>query len=147
MFHFMKKVFFILLLTTAIHAENSWLKGLSVYPGFLDRSGHAFVLGANYVFRPDNLFSPKLSAFISDNNMFYLSIGPRLKYKRFYISVGPGYYHEGSGVDLGYDLEFKEEIGYEIVKNIHIGMFHLSNAGLSSYNPGVNALFISFSGF
>ena len=118
MYRSMKKLFIVLCLITTIYAENSWLKGLAVYPGFLDEPSHSFILGANYVFRPDNLFSPKLSAFIGDNNMYYLSIGPRLKYKRFYISVGPGYYHQGSAVDLGDDLEFKSEIGYEIVKNM-----------------------------
>ena len=147
--HIFKKLFCLLLLSASNAANHPWTNGLEVYAGAFDfeHSDRYFMLGANYIYGPEKILSPKISAFVSDHDMFFVGIGPRLKYKRVYVSIGPGYYHQGTGFDLGYDLEFKSEIGYQVAKNINVGIFHLSNAGISDTNPGINAAFISFTGF
>ena len=62
----------------------------------------------------------------------------------FSLSSGPGYYEDGDGKDLGYDLEFRSqaEIAYvmEDRSRIALAISHLSNAGLGDTNPGVEVV-------
>lgn len=66
------------------------------------------------------------------------------------ISFAPGYYHYGDkNVDLDYPLEFKSgvETGYEFDNKMRMGVSfsHISNASLSSHNPGTEILAINYS--
>ena len=58
------------------------------------------------------------------------------------LSSSAGLYSNGDGKDLGNDLQFKSEINLFFSLNksnrIGFGSHHISNAGISSVNPGTN---------
>ena len=62
------------------------------------------------------------------------------------LSSSAGFYSNGDGKDLGNALQFKSEINlfYSLSKTTRIGLgsHHISNAGISSVNPGVNNYYI-----
>jgi lipid A 3-O-deacylase len=64
------------------------------------------------------------------------------------IASGPGYYHEGSGKDLGGALEFRTQM--EIAWQSHLGsrlalaLSHHSNADIYGSNPGVETLMLYY---
>jgi hypothetical protein len=63
-------------------------------------------------------------------------------------SLVPGWYRPGRGWDLGHPVEFRSqvELGYRLAarSRIALGFSHLSNAGLSSSNPGQESVTLSF---
>jgi hypothetical protein len=64
------------------------------------------------------------------------------------LSSSAGLYSNGDGKDLGNTIQFKSEINllYSISKTTRIGLgsHHISNAGISSVNPGVNNYYLIF---
>lgn len=56
-------------------------------------------------------------------------------------SAAVGYFSHGSGIDLGSHCEFRTgaELGYrfENLTRFGIGFYHISNAGITKQNPGV----------
>ena len=62
------------------------------------------------------------------------------------LSSSAGIYSNGDGKDLGNTLQFKSEINlfYSLSKTTRIGLgsHHISNAGISSVNPGVNNYYL-----
>ena len=62
------------------------------------------------------------------------------------LSSSAGLYSNGDGKDLGNTLQFKSEINlfYSLSKTTRIGLgsHHISNAGISSVNPGVNNYYL-----
>ena len=62
------------------------------------------------------------------------------------LSSSAGLYTNGDGKDLGNILQFKSEINlfYSLSNTIRIGLgsHHISNAGLSSVNPGTNNYYL-----
>ena len=64
------------------------------------------------------------------------------------LSSSTGIYSNGNGKDLGNALQFKSEVNlfFKLGKSsrIGIGSHHISNAGLSSVNPGTNNYYIIF---
>ena len=62
------------------------------------------------------------------------------------LSSSAGLYSNGDGKDLGNTIQFKSEINllYSISKTTRIGLgsHHISNAGISSVNPGVNNYYL-----
>lgn len=62
----------------------------------------------------------------------------------FNLSSGPGYFHKSDEIDLGGALEFRTagELGYTFPGGARLGIVasHLSNAGISNRNPGVETL-------
>ena len=83
---------------------------------------------------------------------FYGGVSCDIKiFKKFFLtpSFCAGIYIQNDGKNIGFPLEFKSGIqGGFIIKNIRIGsyLYHISNASLSTRNPGVEGLggFISF---
>ena len=75
--------------------------------------------------------------FEGKNNDFY-----------FTPSLGFGYYDDGSGKKLGYDIQFRTslEVSYELNNNNRFGISfsHISNANLGDKNPGVEILSFSY---
>ena len=67
----------------------------------------------------------------------------------FTPSFAAGYYEEGDGRDLGYELEFRSsiEFSYRLDNRTRIGMafYHLSNANYGDFNPGTEVLSIVYS--
>lgn len=61
-------------------------------------------------------------------------------------SFAPGYFHQGSGKDLGYALEFRSglEAAWRFTNGVRLGveLNHISNAGLGDRNPGANSLML-----
>ena len=64
-------------------------------------------------------------------------------------SLAAGYYHKGSGKDLGYPLEFRSALllGYQRRSKFRVGvqLAHVSNASLGHKNPGEESLSLVFS--
>ncbi len=63
-------------------------------------------------------------------------------------SFGAGYYEEGSGKDLGHEIEFRSqiELSYRLENRARLGLAfsHISNASLGDENPGVEILNIYY---
>ena len=63
-------------------------------------------------------------------------------------SFGGGYYNDGSGKNLGNDIQFRTslELSYELKNSNRIGISfsHISNANLGDKNPGVEILSFSY---
>lgn len=61
----------------------------------------------------------------------------------------PGLYHDGDGKDLGHTIEFRSglELAYRFEDRSRLGMtiYHISNAHLSSNNPGTEVLTVHYS--
>ena len=66
----------------------------------------------------------------------------------FTPSFGAGYYDDGSGKELGSDVEFRTtfEISYQLKNDNRIGFSfgHISNANLGADNPGVEIISLSY---
>ncbi len=64
-------------------------------------------------------------------------------------SFGAGYYAEGSGTDLGHEIEFRSqiEIAYRFDDRSRLGLAfsHISNASIGDTNPGVEVLNVYYS--
>jgi len=129
---------------------------LNIFTGMFDFSDDkqaAGVLGLQH--QNENLFrksffgrlSPITGGFLTENNAAYLYTGVQAEYELGFLTItpsfSPGYYHEGSGKDLGSPLEFKSEVQmtFNLSDTTHIGMSynHISNASLGSKNPGANS--------
>lgn len=67
----------------------------------------------------------------------------------FAPNAAVGYFEEGDGRDLGYELEFRTgvELGYLFAGGIGVGVafHHISNASLGDENPGVETLTVNVS--
>jgi len=63
-------------------------------------------------------------------------------------SFGAGVFKESKAVNLGNNLEFRSglEMAYQFHNKMRAGIaiFHLSNGGISSHNPGTEVLVFSF---
>ena len=66
----------------------------------------------------------------------------------FTPSFGVGYYDNGSGKNLGNNIEFRTtlELSYQLKNNNRIGLSfgHISNANIGNKNPGVEILSLSY---
>lgn len=64
------------------------------------------------------------------------------------LSSGPGYYHQGSGKDLGGPLEFRTtaEIGWQssLGTRLTLSISHHSNADIYDHNPGVETILLTY---
>ena len=89
-----------------------------------------------------------------NNHEFYAAVGVLLNIEigRGWVltpSFGGGYYNASSGIDLGFDAEFRS--GVELSKRLPNGhrfglnFAHLSNGSLSDKNPGTESLGIVYS--
>lgn len=87
---------------------------------------------------------PEASLSISNDSLYYLQGGLRYYWKNFSIASGPGYYHHGSSFDMGGNFQFKSDLSYSLTPHWQFGVYHISNAGLNSHNPGANGLTLSY---
>ena len=66
----------------------------------------------------------------------------------FTPSFGFGYYDNGSGKDLGNEIQFRTtiEFSYQLENNNRLGISfgHISNANLGTKNPGVEIISLSY---
>ena len=88
-----------------------------------------------------------LTCIYLEDNLGQLIQGKRNKIL-FTPSFGLGYYDNGSGKNLGNDLQFRTtiEFSYELNNENRIGLSfgHISNANLGDKNPGVEILSLTY---
>ncbi len=88
-----------------------------------------------------------LTGIYLEDNLGQLIQGKRNKIL-FTPSFGLGYYDNGSGKNLGNDLQFRTtiEFSYELNNENRIGLSfgHISNANLGDKNPGVEILSLTY---
>ena len=124
-----------------------------------DDDNTSTLYGLNYHLS-DNKFSvfnvidlnPVIGGFVTAKSatMFYggfeTNIGPDSLFLN--LSSSAGAYSNGDGKDLGNTLQFKSEVNlfYSLSNSSRIGLgsHHISNAGLSSVNPGTNNFYLIF---
>ena len=88
-----------------------------------------------------------LTGIYFEDNLGELLEGNKSKYY-FTPSFGAGFFDDGSGKNLGNDLQFRTslEISYQLINNDRIGISfsHISNANLGDKNPGAEILSILY---
>jgi len=112
--------------------------------------------GLEYRFRAENPLHivPAVGGTIvrDDANFFYADLRCELWLDEHW-SISPragfGVFQDGSDLDLGAPIEFRTGIELERRMGngtrIALGLFHISNAGLSDSNPGTEVVLFSFS--
>lgn len=124
----------------------------------LDRLGDpSFVAGLGIVSDPLGRWGPLGFAVgggveVGATGSFWAGAGPVLLFPfgdgwRLGLSVMPGAYNQGHGVDLGFPLEFRSRLGLSrqvgLDWSVGLAIEHKSNADLSESNPGVETLFMT----
>ena len=88
-----------------------------------------------------------ISGIYLEDNVGELFVGKESKFN-FTPSFGAGYYSDGDGKKLGYNIEFRTtlEISYELDNKNRLGVSfgHISNANIGDKNPGVEILSFSY---
>lgn len=114
-------------------------------------------IGAEYVFSEDYKywgFTPMIGGFVTGDEAVYGYAGIRLDLffgRRIVLTpnFAIGLFEEANGRALGQPLEFRSglELAYRFDSRARLGLafHHLSNAGLSERNPGVETLVLQFS--
>tara|TARA_Y100001958_G_C21000740_1_gene384617 strand:+ start:50 stop:529 length:480 start_codon:yes stop_codon:yes gene_type:complete len=124
-----------------------------------DDDNTSTLYGLNYHLS-DNAFSifnlidlnPVIGGFVTAKSatMFYSGFETNIGQSSIYLNLSSsaGIYSNGDGKDLGNALQFKSEVNlfYRLGKSssVGIGSHHISNAGLSSVNPGTNNFYLIF---
>ena len=124
-----------------------------------DDDNTSTLYGLNYHLS-DNAFSffnlidlnPVIGGFVTAKSatMFYSGFETNIGQESIYLnlSYSAGIYSNGDGKNLGNALQFKSEVNlfYRLGKSSSIGLgsHHISNAGLSSVNPGTNNFYLIF---
>ena len=89
-----------------------------------------------------------LSGIYLEDELGQLFTGENEKKLHFSPSFGIGYYNNGSGKNLGNDLQFRTtlEFNYKLENNNRIGISlgHISNANLGDKNPGSEILSLNY---
>ena len=96
--------------------------------------------------------NPVIGGFVTAKSatMFYSGFETNIGQDSVYLNLSSsaGIYSNGDGKDLGNALQFKSEVNlfYKLSKSSRIGLgsHHISNAGLSSVNPGTNNFYLIF---
>ena len=96
--------------------------------------------------------NPVIGGFVTAKSatMFYSGFETNIGQDSIYLNLSSsaGIYSNGDGKDLGNALQFKSEVNlfYRLGKSSSIGLgsHHISNAGLSSVNPGTNNFYLIF---
>ena len=89
-----------------------------------------------------------LSGIYVEDELGQLFRGENEKKLYFSPSFGIGYYNDGSGKNLGNDIQFRTtlEFNYQLKNNNRIGISigHISNANLGDKNPGAEILSLNY---
>ena len=140
---------------------NLTANSFSIFGGSFDYDDDntSTLYGLNYHLS-DNAFSvfdlielnPVIGGFVTAKSatMFYSGFETNIGKDSIYLNLSSsaGIYSNGDGKDLGNTLQFKSEINllYRLGKSSRVGLgsHHISNAGLSSVNPGTNNFYLIF---
>jgi hypothetical protein len=98
--------------------------------------------------------SPAAGAMVNSKGALYVYGGlrcdiPLARPWELSIQFAPGLYRPGNGFELGGPVEFRSgiEISHPLAPRGRIGLmlFHLSNAGIYTHNPGSESLVLTYS--
>ena len=161
LFEVFKVVFFLLILNTHVVAEerleHEMINFTGGQVGVFDDLSEPQRYGLEYRFLSfsgpnDFRLIPAIGFAASSNNASYLYTDLR---HDFYLnsrwilipSFGVGVFNDSNEIRLGNDIEFRSgfELAYEFKNKVRAGVaiFHLSNGGISSDNPGTEAIVFS----
>ena len=151
----------LLILSILFFHLNLSANSFSIFGGSYDYDDDntSTLFGLNYHLS-DNAFSvfnlidlnPVIGGFVTAKSatMFYSGFETNIGQDSIYLNLSSsaGIYSNGDGKDLGNALQFKSEVNlfYRLGKSSSIGLgsHHISNAGLSSVNPGTNNFYLIF---
>ena len=117
------------------------------------------LFGLNYHLEDNNFnlfdildINPVIGVFVTGKSasMLYSGFETNIGQDKLYLNLSSsaGLYDNGDGKDLGNMLQFKSEVNvfFKISKSSEVGFgsHHISNAGLSSVNPGTNNYYLIF---
>jgi len=135
---------------------NAYAADLTMALGSFDIGKSGTGMGqAEYRFSNDwSGFRPQAGFFVTQDSgaCLYAGAGYPFAFNEQWSltpSVSAGYYHDGAGKDLGYDLEFYSQLRleYRLVagSRVGLGIGHISNASLGDRNPGAETVYLSYS--
>ena len=117
------------------------------------------LFGLNYHLEDNNFnlfdilnINPVIGVFVTGKSasMLYSGFETNIGQDKLYLNLSSsaGLYNNGDGKDLGNMLQFKSEVNvfFKISRSSEVGFgsHHISNAGLSSVNPGTNNYYLIF---
>jgi hypothetical protein len=141
--------------------QNILANSLSIFGGSYDYDDDntSSLIGLNYHLTKNDFnilnimdINPVVGLFVTAKSasMLYSGFETNLGGDTIFLNLSSsaGLYNNGDGKDLGNTLQFKSEINlfYSLSKTTRIGLGspHISNAGISSVNPGVNNYYLIF---
>ena len=151
----------LLILSILFFHSNLSANSFSIFGGSYDYDDDntSTLYGLNYHLS-DSTFSvfdlidlnPVIGGFVTAKSatMFYSGFETNIGQDSIYLNLSSsaGIYSNGDGKDLGNVLQFKSEVNlfYRLGKSSRVGLgsHHISNAGLSSVNPGTNNFYLIF---
>tara|TARA_B100001057_G_C22140528_1_gene678069 strand:+ start:36 stop:518 length:483 start_codon:yes stop_codon:yes gene_type:complete len=156
----MKKLLLILLSFFSFN-QNISANSLSIFGGSYDYDDDntSSLIGLNYHLAQNDFnilniidINPVVGLFVTAKSasMFYSGFETNIGSDDFFLNLSSsaGLYSNGDGKDLGNTLQFKSEVNFFYSLNnttrIGLGSHHISNAGLSSVNPGTNNYYLIF---
>ena len=139
--------------------QNILANSLSIFGGSYDYDDDntSSLIGLNYHLTKNDFnilnimdINPVVGLFVTAESasMLYSGFETNLGAETIFLNLSSsaGLYNNGDGKDLGNTLQFKSEINlfYSLSKTTRIGLgsHHISNAGISSVNPGVNNYYL-----
>ena len=139
--------------------QNILANSLSIFGGSYDYDDDntSSLIGLNYHLTKNDFnilnimdINPVVGLFVTAESasMLYSGFETNLGGETIFLNLSSsaGLYSNGDGKDLGNTLQFKSEINlfYSLSKTTRIGLgsHHISNAGISSVNPGVNNYYL-----
>ena len=151
----------IILISLFCFNQNILANSLSIFGGSYDYDDDntSNLIGLNYHLTQNDFnilnimdINPVVGLFVTAKSasMLYSGFETNLGSDDFFLNLSSsaGLYSNGDGKDLGNTIQFKSEINllYSISKTTRIGLgsHHISNAGISSVNPGVNNYYLIF---
>ena len=154
----MKRIFFLFISILFIHF-NTLASSISIFGGTYDYDDDntTNLAGLNLHLTENNFsimdvldINPVLGLFMTAKSasMFYGGFETNIGVDKIFLNLSSsaGIYSNGDGKDLGNALQFKSEINlfYSLSKTTRIGLgsHHISNAGISSVNPGTNNYYL-----
>ena len=152
---------FLFAVTFLLFHFNLSANSFSIFGGSYDYDDDntSTLYGLNYHLSDNKLsvfnmidLNPVIGGFVTAKSatMFYGGFETNIGQDSIYLNLSSsaGIYSNGDGKDLGNELQFKSEVNlfYRLGKlsSVGLGSHHISNAGLSSVNPGTNNFYLIF---
>tara|TARA_B100000674_G_scaffold203032_1_gene165795 strand:- start:283 stop:762 length:480 start_codon:yes stop_codon:yes gene_type:complete len=152
---------FLFIVSISFFHLNLSANSISIFGGSYDYDDDntSTLYGLNYhlsdnAFSVFNLidFNPVIGGFVTAKSatMIYSGFETNIGKDSIYLNLSSsaGIYSNGDGKDLGNTLQFKSEVNlfYRVGNSSRVGLgsHHISNAGLSSVNPGTNNFYLIF---